>query len=95
MHIIFFSAMDFVLADLSTRFDDSIRLAICQIMTFLAENLLSKKTLTSSEAGIFCNRFHFDVDVVFKLNGFISVFRGNNGLVKVYDFTRIKSGFCR
>ena len=76
MHIIFFSAIDFVLADLSTRFDDSIMLAICQIMRFLAENLLSKKTLTSSEVDIFCNRFHFDVDVVFELDSFISVFGG-------------------
>jgi len=79
-------AMDFVLSDLSCRFDDSIRPVICQMMTFSAGSLLSRTAVTTNDIDSFCSKYEVDVDVVVReLNSFIPVFQTNHTLVNMDD----------
>jgi len=62
IHInVYLPALDFVLSDMTTRFDDNILPVVRQMMTFSGGNL-SKPVVISNDVDLFCNRYNFDVE---------------------------------
>ena len=89
---VYVPALDFVLLDLTCRFDDNILPMITQMMTFSAGSLLHGTQVVKEDINIFCEKYQFEVEtVVQELNNFIPIFQSSNVLINMEDLvTRIK-----
>ena len=86
---VYVPAIDLVLSDLSSRYDDNMLPVVRQMMIFSASSLQTTVDVLASDVDIFCAKYCFEAsEVVRELNSFKVLFTKNKHLVSMKDISQ-------